>query len=68
MPSPFTFSLVSLNQEQFVIGITNINKISIFLIIEFYNVSIFAAQYLYSGIFPKGSSAGFVSRLAAPTL
>ena len=68
MPSPFTFSLVSLNQLQFVRGITKINKIRIFLIIKTYNVSIFAAQYLNSGIFPIGSKAGLVSRLAAASL
>ena len=68
MPSPFTFSLVSLNQLQFVRGMTKINKIRIFLIIKNYNVSILAAQYLNSGILPNGSRAELVNKFAAASL
>ena len=52
-PSPLTLSLNSLNVEQAVIGLNTRNKIiKIFLNISIYNFSIFAAQYLNSGIFP----------------
>ena len=44
------------------------NRINIFLIIVIYSWSILAAQYLNSGIFPYGSRAGFVNRLAAASL
>ena len=69
-PSPFTLSLVSLNQVQpvVVIGKSKKMKIIIFLIIYFYSGSIFAAQYLNSGILPYGSSAGLVNILAAASL
>ena len=68
MPSPFAFSLISLNVEQLVNGKTK-NKIrKNFFNIIYYNASIFAAQYLNSGIFPIGSKAGLVRRLAAASL
>ena len=52
-PSPFTLSLNSLNVEHAVIGLNTKNKIiKVFLIIINYSFSIFAAQYLNSGIFP----------------
>jgi len=67
-PSPFAFSLNSLRDEQLVSGIHNINIIKIFLNINNYSVCILAAQYLNSGIFPCGSKAGLVSKLAAASL
>ena len=52
MPSPLAFSLNSLNEEQLDKGkLITINRI-IFFIIGPYKVSIFAAQYLNSGILP----------------
>ena len=68
-PSPLAFSLISLRVEQAVIGENIINKISNnFLNISNYSCSILAAQYLNSGIFPKGSKAAFVKILAAASL
>ena len=68
-PSPFTLSLNSLNVEHAVIGPKARNTtIIIFFIIIIYNFSIFAAQYLNSGIFPYGSNAGLVSKFAAASL
>ncbi len=69
IPSPLTLSLISLSEEQAVIGLNKRNKIiKILLIIIIYNFSIFAAQYLNSGIFPYGSKAGLVRRFAAASL
>jgi len=52
-PSPLARSLISLKgDEQFVKGREIIIINNIFLIIASYRVSILAAQYLYSGIFP----------------
>ena len=48
--------------------ILNNNKIIIFLTISNHNTSMLTAQYLNSGIFPIGSKAGFVRRLAAASL
>ena len=68
-PSPFAFSFISLRVEQAEIG-DSIRKNSIknFFIIINYNWSIFAAQYLNSGILPKGSRAEFVNKFAAASL
>ena len=51
-PSPFAFSLISLNVEQLVKGIQKIRIIKNFFNIIIYKVSILAAQYLNSGILP----------------
>ncbi len=51
-PSPFAFSLISLNVEQLVKGIQKIRIIKNFFNITIYKVSILAAQYLNSGILP----------------
>ena len=68
-PSPFAFSLISLNVEQAVNGDnTRKNNINIFLNIRNYIWSILAAQYLNSGIFPYGSKAGLVNKFAAASL
>ena len=67
-PSPFAFSFHSLKVEQLAKGTLSKKIINNFLIIRNYNVSIFAAQYLNSGILPKGSKAELVSRLAAASL
>ena len=67
-PSPFAFSFNSVSVEQFDNGKLSNITINIFLIIKNHSVSILAAQYLNSGIFPYGSSAGLVKRLAAASL
>ena len=67
-PSPLTFSLISLNVEQLDNGRHSIIRRIIFFITYAYIFSIFAAQYLNSGIFPYGSKAGLVKRLAADSL
>ena len=68
MPSPLAFSFNCFKSEQFAKEILSNNKIIIFLNISNHNVSMLAAQYLNSGIFPMGSKAGLVSRLAAASL
>ena len=69
MPSPFALSLISPKEVVQLDKAEHKNiKIINFLNIIIYKVSILAAQYLNSGIFPKGSRAGLVNKLAAASL
>ena len=70
MPSPLALSLISpKDDEQFdKEKHISIKIINFLIIIFFYSISILAAQYLNSGILPKGSKAGLVNRLAAASL
>ena len=68
----YMFFVHYLSFSQTVKVIDNLNTrnkiIKNFFIMIIYNFSIFAAQYLNSGIFPYGSKAGLVKRLAADSL